>query len=152
MLKLGLLLLELTLSSTVTVAPIGKSEAQVAESGSIELLLLTRNDRGVVRCALFGDDDEWLGQARMHGTTRIRAKLASCRFDGVPPGTYAVVAYHDENENAELDKNLVGIPKEGYAASRDAHRVLGAPSYADARFRYDGGRVRLRAKMSYLSF
>lgn len=140
----------LTLTGTASVA--ASSSVPAPEGGTIELELLARNDRGVVRCALFSGEDKWLEDAFRHGTTALRGRLATCRFLDVPPGTYAAVAYHDENENAELDKNLVGIPKEGYAASRDAHRVLGAPSYTDARFRFEGGRIRLRAKMTYLSF
>lgn len=122
------------------------------ETGSIELMLQTRNDRGVVRCALFNDGGRWLEDAFRHSTTPIRKRVATCRFEGVPPGPYAVVAFHDENENAKLDTSLFGIPEEGYAASRGAHRTLGPPSYSDARFTYEGGRLRPRAKMSYLSF
>ena len=31
----------------------------------------------------------------------------------LPPGRYAVNAFHDENDNGKLDTNLVGIPSEG---------------------------------------
>lgn len=33
-------------------------------------------------------------------------------FEQVPAGTYAVVAYHDENGNHTFDRNFMGIPKE----------------------------------------
>jgi uncharacterized protein (DUF2141 family) len=51
---------------------------------------------------------------------------------GVPKGTWAVLVYQDENENGELDRNLLGIPKENYGFSRDAAGRFGPPSFDEA--------------------
>ena len=51
---------------------------------------------------------------------------------GVPKGSWAVLAYQDENENGELDRNLIGIPKENYGFSRDARGKFGPPGFDDA--------------------
>jgi uncharacterized protein (DUF2141 family) len=51
---------------------------------------------------------------------------------GVPKGTWAVLAYQDENGNGELDRNLIGIPKENYGFSRDAAGRFGPPSFDEA--------------------
>ena len=51
---------------------------------------------------------------------------------GVPAGTWAVLAYQDENGNDQLDRNLIGIPKEAYGFSRDARGKFGPPSFEDA--------------------
>lgn len=122
-----------------------------ANPSVIELVTETRTDRGVVRCALFDKSSTWLEDARQTASAPIEGRLARCQFLGVEPGVYAVVAFHDENQNQELDLGFLGIPKEGYAASNQAHRVLGKPSFEDARFRFEGGRLRLRTRMSYLS-
>jgi uncharacterized protein (DUF2141 family) len=53
------------------------------------------------------------------------------RVQGVPPGTWAVLAYQDENSNNELD-TLLGIPRENYGFSRDARSHFGPPSFDDA--------------------
>lgn len=53
-------------------------------------------------------------------------------FTGLAAGTYAVAAYHDENDNGELDFNFLGIPKEGYAFSRDARGFASPPSFEAA--------------------
>ena len=50
----------------------------------------------------------------------------------VPPGTYAVQSFHDENRNLELDRNFLGLPKEGVGFSNDAPMRFGPPRYADA--------------------
>lgn len=52
----------------------------------------------------------------------------------LPPGTWAVLSYQDENDNGKLDRNVLGIPKERYAFSRDARGRFGPPSFEDAAF------------------
>ncbi|WP_172428306.1 DUF2141 domain-containing protein [Azospirillum brasilense] len=47
----------------------------------------------------------------------------------VPPGTYAVQAFHDENQNLEFDRNFLGLPKEGVGFSNDAPMRFGPPRY-----------------------
>jgi uncharacterized protein (DUF2141 family) len=51
-------------------------------------------------------------------------------FKGIPPGTYAVVGYHDVNGNDTFDK-LFGMPREPYALSSKAADKL-VPTFADA--------------------
>ena len=53
---------------------------------------------------------------------------------GVPPGDYAVQAFHDENDNDRIDRGMFGIPSEGIGFSRDARIVLSPPKWRDAVF------------------
>lgn len=52
------------------------------------------------------------------------------KLDGIPPGNYAVVGYHDVNGNDEFDKFL-GMPREPYALSSTAAETL-VPRFQDA--------------------
>jgi uncharacterized protein (DUF2141 family) len=47
---------------------------------------------------------------------------------------YAVMVFHDENSNGKLDKNILGIPKEGYGASNNLARKMRPPTFDEARF------------------
>lgn len=51
---------------------------------------------------------------------------------GIPSGTWAVLAFQDENDNGELDRNFIGIPKEDYGFSRDAAGRFGPPKFEEA--------------------
>lgn len=51
------------------------------------------------------------------------------RLNDIPPGTWAVLAFQDENGNSELDRNFLGIPKENYGFSRDAASPFGPPEF-----------------------
>jgi uncharacterized protein (DUF2141 family) len=50
----------------------------------------------------------------------------------VVPGVYAVQAFHDENDNMDIDRSLLGFPKEGIGFSNDAPMRFGPPRFADA--------------------
>jgi uncharacterized protein (DUF2141 family) len=63
---------------------------------------------------------------------RAKAGSQSVIFTQLPPGRYAVIAFHDENDNGLLDANALGVPTEGFGFSNDAHGFLGAPSFEDA--------------------
>ena len=66
-------------------------------------------------------------------------------FEGLPAGDVAVSMFHDENNNSTLDRNFLGIPKEGWGASRDAKAHFGPPNYDDARLRLAAGERKLIA-------
>jgi uncharacterized protein (DUF2141 family) len=59
-------------------------------------------------------------------------------FDGLKPGTYAVMIMHDENDNGALDSNMLGIPKEGYGFSNNP-RVMRQPTFDEAKFEVKDG-------------
>ncbi|MCF2860465.1 DUF2141 domain-containing protein [Pseudoalteromonas sp. SMS1] len=63
--------------------------------------------------------------------TIVRAKkgTVSTLFNNLEPGTYAIRLFHDENNNAQLDTNLFGIPTEGVSFSNNATMQFGPPSY-----------------------
>ena len=65
------------------------------------------------------------------------AGTVQLRFERVPPGTYAISLFHDENGNGKLDKQLI-LPREGYGFSRDAPVRFGPPSFASAAFAVAG--------------
>jgi len=54
-------------------------------------------------------------------------------FRDVPEGTYAVVAFHDENGNGKLDRNLIGIPTEKIGFSNNPS-LWGPPRFSDSKF------------------
>lgn len=55
-------------------------------------------------------------------------------FEGLPSGRYALLVFHDENDNNDLDTNIVGYPTERYGFSNDARAMFGPPSFGDAAF------------------
>jgi uncharacterized protein (DUF2141 family) len=65
----------------------------------------------------------------------------------IPPGTWAVLAYQDENENKELDRNFIGIPRENYGFSRDAAGRFGPPGFDEAAIEVGEGTTVARIRL-----
>jgi uncharacterized protein (DUF2141 family) len=61
---------------------------------------------------------------------RASAGFVEATFDNIPPGSYAVVAYHDVNGNGQFDR-MLGIPREPYALSGRAAKKM-VPTFGDA--------------------
>jgi uncharacterized protein (DUF2141 family) len=112
-----------------------------------------RNSKGQVSCALFRSADGFpkdANKAVAHQEVRIASARATCSFEEVPPGRYAVAVFHDENGNGKMDTNLVGMPREGVGASNNPKTRLGPPKFADAAFSVAGSEVDLQITLRYL--
>ncbi len=111
-----------------------------------------RNDHGAMYCELFATPDGYpkdSPKAVQLKKAPISRQTASCVFEGLAPGTYAVAAYHDENDNGKLDTNFLGIPSEGVAASNDAKGTMGPPSFEKAKLAVSTRDLAITIHISY---
>ena len=135
----------------LVILPLFTAAATSADGAGLEARVSgVRNAKGQVGCLLFASADGFPGdvkRARRAIMAPVVGGTAICSFEA-PAGSYAIVAMHDENANGQLDKSLVGRPKEGYGASRDAQGAFG-PKYEDARFDYRGGSMTLPITIRY---
>lgn len=95
-----------------------------------------RSARGLIRVALFRaaegfpeDDTKAVRTISVAAASAVEVTLQD-----VPEGTWALAVLHDENVDGRLDKNLVGIPREGICVSGLAGRMWRIPTFEDARF------------------
>ncbi|SKA10595.1 Uncharacterized conserved protein, DUF2141 family [Enhydrobacter aerosaccus] len=90
---------------------------------------------GSLRVALYRDPDSFRREARAVAVLSVpaRSNVAEVTFHQVPAGRYAVVAYHDGNDNKKLDLTLGMFPEEGWGLSNDP-KVFGPPRFADSAF------------------
>lgn len=66
------------------------------------------------------------------------------------PGDYALTVVDDVNENGDMDKNFVGIPKEGFAFSNNAKsRGMRPPAFDDAKFSVKEKETKLQVDLKY---
>jgi len=90
------------------------------------------NDRGLVRVAVCTPETFTTKRCPFTGAAPATPGSVVVSVDGVPPGRYAVQAYHDEDGDGRLRRGLFGIPTEAIGFSRDARVRLSAPSFEDA--------------------
>jgi len=95
-----------------------------------------RNSTGVVGSVIFATPVGWpedTSKSVHHWPTEIaRGKLEATATWDLLPGDYGVAVIHDENRNHKLDRNFLGIPKEGFAFANNPHIGRSAPPFSAA--------------------
>ncbi|MEM1417588.1 MAG: DUF2141 domain-containing protein, partial [Myxococcota bacterium] len=108
---------------------------------------------GRVGCSLWGSDDGWpteTGKAVARRWTTIRDGAATCVFNDVPAGTYAVSVMHDEDGNGVLRTSVMGFPREGWGVSKNQPlRTFGAPRFRNCSFEHGADGSRMRVRLNY---
>lgn len=94
-----------------------------------------RGAEGQIKLMLFDKAEGFRKEASSREVLAVPAKAGSMEavFNNLPSGRYAVIAYHDENNNSMLDLRLGMFPKEGYGLSNNP-KVMGPPSFKDSAF------------------
>lgn len=104
-----------------------------AQSGIVANITKFSNNKGVCRACLFDKAEAFAGKGapvKCVQVSIINVK-AQAVFMDIAPGTYAVSVFHDANNNNEFDTNFLGIPKEGYGASRNNLPFAAAPGFKE---------------------
>jgi uncharacterized protein (DUF2141 family) len=100
------------------------------------------NTKGKVKCAIYNSPAGFptdRSKITQSAAAPVTGDRGVCVFKGLPPGTYAVAAFQDEDGTGEMRKNILGIPQEVYGFSNDARNSFSAPSFDQAAFKYPGG-------------
>ena len=105
----------------VCIAMIGAEPAtQPAAKLTIKVTDL-RNHKGQLIFGVFRSADGFPTEAEKSVNWQVKAANAdSVTFTcQLPPGRYGASVLHDENRNNEMDKNIIGIPVEGYGVTNN---------------------------------
>ena len=117
-----------------------------ASAADLEIVVEgVRNTRGHVLAALCREASFLGAGCPYTGSAPASPGEVRVVLTGIEPGLYAVQVFHDENDNIDIDRTLVGMPKEGMGFSNDAPMRFGPPRFSDAAVRVppDGATVRL---------
>jgi uncharacterized protein (DUF2141 family) len=90
---------------------------------------------GKIEIALYNDAERFPKDNGEYASRSVpvESDTIKCVFY-VPAGEYAIALYHDENNNDRFDKNIFGIPKEGFAFSNNVKPFVSAPSFRACKF------------------
>jgi uncharacterized protein (DUF2141 family) len=132
-------------------------QAEAQSTGTVTLTVHVtgaRNAKGKIRAALFQGAKGFPNDASQAIRTQgadidPQALSAQIVLTNLHEGVYAVSVFHDENMNQKLDKNFMGIPKEGYGASNNPKKKMGPPDFEEAKFQVSGQAQLLEIKLMY---
>ena len=126
----------MTLRLALTLAAMAVSQAAIADGLPMTVRLNgVEHDNGTVRVALFSEPKSFRKADMAFATAEANAKTGTMTivFNEVPAGQYAIMAYHDENGNGELDRRFGMFPTDGYGLSNNP-KIMGPPTFEDSQF------------------
>jgi len=141
-------------TSPLQATPLLHGSPPQAASGTVirAVALGLRHGRGEVRMSLFeakrGFPDK-PEHSLQRGKGTMAADSATCVFAPLPPGRYAVAAFHDEDGDGKMRRDFVGRPREGWGVSRDAKARFGPPRFDAAAFEARGDTFTVRLRLRY---
>ena len=131
------------------------SRAQTKPTGTLTIRITgARNAKGKIGVTLFQDGQGFpddTSKAIRQQSVEIDPNTMSAQviFKDVPQGIFAVSVLHDENGNGKMDKNFVGIPKEGYGASNSPKKKRRAPTFDEAKFSLNSAEQTIEITLIY---
>ena len=121
-------------------------------SGTIEIEVTDINFKkaGFLWIGLYNSKESFgkLDKAIQMQYVPVKNQPITINFINVKYGTYSVNVFHDENSNKDIDKNFIGIPKEGYGFSNNPD-FFGPPNFEKTKFSFSKPIQKMKIKMCY---
>ena len=105
--RLSLIVIILTLFVSIAYAQTGTITVEIS---------VIQGTEGQISIGLYTSEESFPETEKSYKGINIRVSGGKtvATFQDIPAGTYAIAVFHDTNSNGKLDKNFLGIPKEGY--------------------------------------
>jgi uncharacterized protein (DUF2141 family) len=113
-------------------------EASEVRTGDLKVIIKGfENEKGKALIALSNSKENYdaMKEPFKGAKVEIKNRQAEVIFKDLPLGEYAIKAFHDENDDQELDTNFLGMPTENYGFSNNARGSFGPASWQDAKFK-----------------
>ncbi|PLX78493.1 MAG: hypothetical protein C0616_14480 [Desulfuromonas sp.] len=95
-----------------------------------------RSDEGTALVSIFAGSDGFpdnTDRAVANLEVPISEGKATLSTEPLPYGRYGISVLHDENNNGIMDRNLLGLPTEGFGFSGKADVTFGPPEFQEVR-------------------
>ena len=102
------------------------------------------SNNGTVNFALYNEEGFMKTPLKVTSSKIVDGKC-TIAFENVPFGTYAIVCFHDSNENLRMDFSENGMPIENYGTSNNVFG-FGPPNFNDSKFEVKQTSVSLEIK------
>jgi len=127
--------------------------SQDKKTGNMEINITgLRSSKGKISINLFNKPDGFPDDPmKSFGwkTVKIVPDTVVIVFEDLPYGNYAVSVLHDENSNGKMEKNFLGIPREGFAFSNNYAPRIKSPSFSDAMITLKNSKMKTSLTMLY---
>ncbi len=116
------------------------SMAMSAQAAELKLEIAdVKSNEGHLLIALYDNAENFLKKPVKALRVAAQKNATTVQISDLPVGDYAVVVFHDANNNGALDRNPVGMPIEDYAFGNNAVGVMAAPSFNESKIHLPEG-------------
>lgn len=121
-----------------------------AEQGS--LIIEVKNIeklKGMVWVGIYRSEEDFLNKEKaiIYGYDVYQLETMTIEIPDFPYGQYAMALFHDENNNGEMDRNIVGIPSEPYAFSQPLKSKWRLPKFSEVIFDFNAQNTTLNTAL-----
>tara|TARA_R110002073_G_scaffold8207_1_gene45669 strand:- start:106299 stop:106712 length:414 start_codon:yes stop_codon:yes gene_type:complete len=102
------------------------------------------SNSGKVSFALYNKEN-FMQKPLQSKNAKIVDGKSTVTFENVEAGEYAIICFHDKNDNDKMDFQPSGMPMEDYGMSNNV-MSFGPPTYSDAKFEVSVEDVNLEIK------
>ncbi|WP_175402853.1 DUF2141 domain-containing protein [Mangrovivirga cuniculi] len=111
-----------------------------------ELVIIISNIQdlsGKLRISVYNQENEFLSESDLYKyhIENVTSKDLKIFFK-LPEDAYAIAVHHDLNENGEMDKNIIGIPKEPFCFSNNVWPKIKAPEFEECMINLRRGEIK----------
>ena len=92
-----------------------------------------KEKKGTIILSVFNNINDFLKEGKEYCKQVIQVKdsFLQYTFMKVPKGHYAVALFHDVNGDGKCNKNILGLPKEGFGFSGNYVPILRPPNFKE---------------------
>lgn len=137
------------LASTLLLA--GAPPALAADSASLTITVTgIEHTEGAVRAEVYAGPDGFREPERAAARLAVAAEPGTVMLtaEALAPGSVAVIVYHDEDNDGEMDRFLGMMPTEGYGVSNNP-TLSGPPDFDESAVLLNAGANAITVEMRY---
>lgn len=139
------ILLTIALSLTTYFLAAQAEPEILSEGTTITISVPVHSSEGMVRIGLYNAEN-FMQTPSVGIDSEIVDLKATVTFKNVIPGEYAVILYHDKNNNNQMDFDPNGMPLEMYGMSNNP-MSYGPPQWSDAKFEVGTSPVEMEIRL-----
>jgi uncharacterized protein (DUF2141 family) len=112
-----------------------------------------KSQKGQVCFTLFASNQGFPdnGKRALKGQcVKIKETPQTLTFENLKAGSYAIAVIHDANGDNTLNRNVLGIPTEGFGFSNNPVIRTGPPSFGDSAVFIAGPNTNIQIQLQYL--
>ncbi|MBF2063437.1 MAG: DUF2141 domain-containing protein [Calothrix sp. C42_A2020_038] len=149
-LKLNVVILVLSTIANLVLLPY---QADASFNGNLKISINgLKSQKGQVCVTVFSSSRGFPNdgkRALQAECTKIVETPKNITFPNLKPGNYAIAVIHDVNNDGVLNRNLLGIPTEGFGFSNNPTIRTGPPKFGESAVLVAGASTNIQIQLQY---